>query len=173
MSPRRRGFGFWLLAAGATAVTLVLVLQKTKQAMLPAAQTRVLWAAEGATLAAAAVLLSGWGRGAGWTDAQRRLGAIVNDYYAPRRDAFVSSGAVAGGVLGGLWWALATWAVVLGGMRRGSMERGLLDFEVAALVGAVTGGAVGAVLGLAAGQVWETRHRRRRERMLAERSTNA
>ena len=167
-----RGAGVWWCASGAAALTLILVLQKTKQAMLPARQTPVLWAAELAALAAAALLLSGWGRGAGWSEAQRRLGTIVNDFYAPRRAAFIHSGAVAGGVLLSLWWAAATWAVVLGGMRRGSMGRGLLDFEIAALVGAITGGMVGAAAGLAAGQLWETRHRRRRERILAQRSSS-
>ena len=170
---RRRGFGVWLLASGTTAVTLVLVLQKTKQAMLPAAQTRVLWVAELATLAAAAVLLSGWGRDGSSSEAQRRLGTIVNDYYAPRRAAFVNSGAVAGGVIASLWWATATWAVVLGGMRRGSMARGLLDFETAAILGAIAGGTVGAAAGLVVGRMWEARHRRRREQRLAERSSGA
>ena len=173
MSGSRRGIGVWLLAAGTAAVTLVLVLQKTKQAMLPAAQTPVLWVAELAMVAAAGVLVSGWGRDAGWSAAQQRLGTIANDYYAPRRAAFVSSGAVAGGVIASLWWATATWAVVLGGMRRGSMARGLLDFETAAIVGAITGATLGAAAGLAAGHLWESRHRRRREQRLAERSSSA
>jgi tetrahydromethanopterin S-methyltransferase subunit C len=47
-------------------------------------------------------------------------------------------------------------------MRRGVATRGLLDFEVAALAGAITGSIVGAAIGLIAGQLWETRHRRNR-----------
>ena len=57
------------------------------------------------------------------------------------------------GVFGSLWWATATWAVVLGGMRRERMARGLVDFEVAAVAGALTGGVIGAVLGLAIGHM--------------------
>ncbi len=170
MTAPRRTLGFWVLVSGVAAVTFVLVLQKTKQALLPASQTRVLWGAELAVIAGGLVLVSGWGRGGAWGDGQRALGTIVNNFYEPRRDAFLHSGAIGGGVLGGLWWAVATWAVLLGGMRRGSMARGLVDFEVAALVGAITGGVLGAVLGLAAGHVWETRHRRRR---LAQRGSHA
>ena len=65
-------------------------------------------------------------------------------------------------LLGALWWAAATWGVVLTGMRRGVVTRGLLDFEIAALAGVITGGIVGAVIGLVVGQVWETRHRQNR-----------
>ncbi len=162
MISRRRGPAFWLLLSGVLAVTTVLALQKTKQALLPAQQTPLLWAAAAATLCGALVLASGWGRHDAWSDAQRELGTIVNDFYEPRRATFVSSGAVAGGVLGALWWATATWAVMFTGMRRGVAARGLIDFETAALMGAIAGGVVGAVLGLAAGHWWETRHRRRR-----------
>ena len=96
---------------------------------------------------------------------QASLGALVNDYYEPRRDALSSGFAVGTGVLLALWWGIATWSVVLGGMRRGSQGRGLLDFEVATLMGALTGGVLGAVIGRAVGHAWEQRHRRqRRER---------
>ncbi len=152
----------WLLVAGCATVVAVLALQKTKQAMLPARQTPVLGAAALCTIVGAAILLSGWGRDAGWSDAQRDLGAIVNNFYEPRREAFVVSFGVGVGVLCALWWALATWAVLLGGVRRGSTGRGLLDFEIAALMGAIVGGIAGAVIGVGVGHWWETRHRRQR-----------
>jgi uncharacterized membrane protein YccC len=143
-------------------VTGILYLQNTKQAMLPRSQTPYLWAAEIAVFAGVLILRSGWGRDSEWREEQARLGTIANDFYEPRREALVNGFAIGGGVLLGLWWALATWAVVLNGMRRNVAARGLLDFQVAALVGALTGGVIGAVLGLWVGHVWEQRHRRRR-----------
>jgi hypothetical protein len=152
----------WLLALVLAAVTIVLVLQKTKQALLPAKQTPVLWAAELATLAGVLVLRSGWGRDNLWAEEQARLGTLANNFYEPRREALVNGGAIAVGVFGALWWATATWSILFTGMRRGVPARGLLDFITAGLMGALAGGVMGAVLGLAAGHVWETRHRRRR-----------
>jgi hypothetical protein len=143
-------------------VTCVLVLQTTKQALLPRTQTRVLWAAELATIVGVLILRSGWLRDNRWRDAQQQLGTLANNFYEPRREALINGTAVGGGVLGGLWWATATWSVVLNGVRRGVVTRGLLDFEVAAVVGALTGGVAGAVLGLAVGHWWETRHRKHR-----------
>jgi hypothetical protein len=130
--------------------------------MLPAYQTKILWCAEIATIVAAAVLRSGWGRDNHWAREQARLGTLANNFYEPRRDYLTNGFAVGVGVLISLWWALATWSAVLGGLRRGSPGRGLFDFMVAALAGAITGGTVGAVIGLAVGHIWETRHRRRR-----------
>jgi len=152
----------WKPFAALIVLTVILVLQKTKQAMLPAKQTPVLWAAEFAVIAGVLILRSGWGRDTRWASAQAELGTIANNYYAPRREMISNSFAVAGGVLGSLWWATATWAVVLTGMRRNVVTRGLADFEVAAVAGAIAGGVLGAVLGLVAGHIWETRHRRRR-----------
>lgn len=152
----------WALTAAVLAVSSILLLQYTKQAMLPRSQTRLLWAAEAAVLAGAGLLLSGRWRDAGWREEQARLGTLVNDFYEPRRDALTNGFAVGVGVLGAIWWGTATWGVVLGGMRRGVAGRGLLDFEVATLAGACTGGVVGAVIGLAVGNAWERRHRRAR-----------
>jgi hypothetical protein len=152
----------WKLYAALIALTVIVVLQKTKQAMLPAKQTPVLWVAEIAVIAGVLILRSGWGRDTQWADAQAELGTLANNFYAPRREIFSNSFAIAGGVLGSLWWATATWAVVLTGMRRNVIGRGLADFEVAAVAGAIAGAVVGAVLGLVAGHIWETRHRRRR-----------
>lgn len=151
-------------------ITIVLALQTTKHALLPPTQTSVLWAAELVTICGVLILRSGWLRDTRWRDAQQQLGTLANNFYEPRREALTNGGAVAGGVLGGLWWATATWSVVLNGVRRGVATRGLLDFEVAAVVGALAGGVTGAVLGLAIGQWWEARHRRNR---IARRASHA
>jgi hypothetical protein len=141
----------------------ILILQKTKQALLPATQTPVLFGATVAVVVGVIVLVSGWGRDSSWRDEQGQLETLANNFYPPRREALINGGAILVGVFCSLWWATATWAVVLGGMRRKVMARGLLDFEVAALAGALTGGVIGAVLGLAIGHIWERRHRRRRQ----------
>jgi hypothetical protein len=155
----------WSLLLAIAVVTSVLLLQNTKQALLPAKETAWLWAAELAGIAALLVLRSGWGRDAAWAREQRDLGTLANDFYEPRREALINGGAVAGGVFTALWWATATWSVMFYGMRRGVPTRGLIDFSTAALVGAITGGLVGAAIGLGIGHVWERRHRqRRRER---------
>ncbi|HXT18932.1 MAG TPA: hypothetical protein VN706_25120 [Gemmatimonadaceae bacterium] len=157
-SPLRIAFYYALLLA----VVSVLVLQYTKQAMLPRTQTPAVWVAVGVSLVSVVVLRSGWMRGNAWKSDQARLGTIVNDFYEPRREALSNGFAVAGGVFLSLWWATATWSVVLGGVRRHVAGRGLADFEIAAVVGAITGGLFGAVIGLVVGHIWETRHRRAR-----------
>lgn len=160
--PRRLASTDWSLQLVLLAMTVVVVLQNTKQALLPARQTPVLWGAELAVILGVVVLRSGWGRDNRWVAEQRRLGTLANDFYEPRREALLNGGAVTGGVLGGFLWGAATWAAVLFGMRGGVVARGLFDVEVAALIGALTGGIVGAVVGLAIGHVWEQRHRRNR-----------
>jgi hypothetical protein len=162
LDTRRPPIGALLLLLGVVAVTIVLILQNTKQAMLPAKQTPVLWAAETAVMLGVLVLRSGWGRDSGWRQAQEAIGTLANNYYAPRRSALTAGTAIGVGVFGGLWWSVATWAVMFNAMRHGAPTRGIADFEVAALMGAITGGVIGAVIGLAAGHVWEARHRRRR-----------
>jgi hypothetical protein len=152
----------WFLQLVIAAVTIVLVLQKTKQALLPARQTPALWAAELTTIAGVLILRSGWGRDNRWAEEQARLGTLANNFYEPRREALINGGAIAVGVFGALWWAAATWGVLFTGMRRGVPTRGLIDFIVGGLMGALTGGVIGAVLGLAVGHMWESRHRRRR-----------
>ena len=77
-------------------------------------------------------------------------------------DVLVIGFGIAGGVFGGLAWGTATMSVVLGGVRRNVVGRGLLDFETSIVAGAITGCVLGAVLGLAIGHGWEARHRRRR-----------
>jgi len=152
----------WIVTLAVCTLTIILVLQKTKQAMLPAYQTKVLWYAELATIAAAVVLRSGWARDNRWAQEQARLGTLANNFYEPRRDQLTSGFAIGVGVFISLWWAIATWSALLGGVRRGSVGRGMFDFMTATVAGAITGGMVGAVIGLAVGHIWETRHRRRR-----------
>ena len=125
-------------------------------------QTPMLWIAELATITGVLILRSGWARDNRWRQAQGELGTLANDFYEPRRDALTNGFGIAGGVFGGLAWGAATWSVVLGGMRRNVIGRGLLDFEVSVIAGAITGCVAGAVIGLAIGHWWETRHRRRR-----------
>ena len=152
----------WVIIIAVCTLTAILLLQKTKQALLPAYQTKVLWYAELATIGAAVVLRSGWGRDNQWAREQARLGTLANNFYEPRRGYLTSGFAVGVGVFVSLWWALATWSALLGGVRRGSVGRGMFDFMTAALAGAITGAMIGAVVGLVVGHIWETRHRRRR-----------
>lgn len=162
--------GALLVYSAPIVLIVILVLQKTKQAMLPRTHTPVLWGAVAIVAVGVLILRSGWGRDTRSAEAQGELGTLANNFYEPRRDALTNGFAVAGGVFGGLWWATATWSVILGGVRRDVAGRGLIDFEVSALAGALTGGVIGAVLGLAIGHWWETRHRRRR---LARRASHA
>jgi divalent metal cation (Fe/Co/Zn/Cd) transporter len=159
---RRPPFGAVLLLLCLVLVTIVLLLQSTKQALLPANETPLVWTAEFAVMIGVLVLRSGWARDSAWAEEQERLGTLANNFYEPRRDWLTSGGAVAGGIFGGLWWGLATWGVMFTGMRRGVAGRALIDFETATAMGAITGGVVGAVIGLAIGHTWEKRHRQRR-----------
>jgi hypothetical protein len=93
---------------------------------------------------------------------QLEFGTLENSYYQPRRQALVGGSAVAGGVGGALWWGVQSWILMFTGMRRHQATRGLWDFEVSVLVGAVAGALIGGALGLIAGHVWEHRHRQRR-----------
>jgi len=157
----------WLVITAVLVLTTILLLQKTKQAMLPAYQTKVLWYAEIAGIVSAVILRSGWARDNRWAQEQARLGTLANNFYEPRREHLTAGFAIGVGILVCLWWAIATWSILFSGMRRGSPGRGLLDFIVAAVAGAISGGMVGAVIGLTVGHVWETRHRRRRAERLA------
>jgi hypothetical protein len=158
----RPSASIWKFYLPLLALTSIVVLQNTKQAMLPAKQTPVLWAAELVVLVGVLFLRSGWGRDRHWRESQAEIGTLANNFYEPRREIFSNGFAIAGGVFGALLWALATWSVVFRGMQRNVAARGLADFEVAALAGAIAGGIIGAMLGLIAGHVWETLHRRRR-----------
>jgi hypothetical protein len=152
----------WIIILAVMILTAILVLQKTKQALLPAYQTKILWYAEIATVLSAVILRSGWARDNRWAQEQARLGTLANNFYEPRREELINGFAIGVGVLLALWWGLATWSALLGGVRRGSTGRGMFDFMTATGAGAIAGGMVGAVIGLAVGHIWETRHRRRR-----------
>ncbi len=151
-----------LLQLGLIAVTVVLLLQSTKQAMLPKTETPLLWGAEFAVIVGVLVLRSGWGRDSGWKEEQEQLGTLANNFCEPRREWLTAGWAIAFAIFGGLWWGLATWGVMFTGMRRGVGGRALADFETAIAMGAITGGVVGAVIGLAIGHFWEKRHRANR-----------
>ncbi len=168
--PERAPRTDWFLAGAVCILTTILLLQKTKQAFLPAKQTPVLWLAELVTIAGAIVLRSGWGRDSGWAEEQARLGTLANNFYEPRRDMLTNGFAIAVGVFGALWWATATWGILFTAMRRGVPTRGLIDFVAAAIAGAISGGVLGGVIGLAIGHIWEKRHRRNR---LAQRASHA
>lgn len=143
-------------------ISIVFILQDTKRALLPSNETNTLRGALVATLVGLIVLRSGWMRDNRWREQQRALGTLANNFYEPRRESLTFGFSIAGGVFAGLWWGLATWGVVLFGMRRGVAARGLLDFEVATVCGIFAGAVVGAVIGLAVGHVWEGIHRRMR-----------
>jgi hypothetical protein len=152
----------WVVVVALFALTTILLLQKTKYAMLPAYQNKVLWSAEIAAIVSAIILRSGWARDNRWAEQQARLGTLANNFYEPRREQLTAGFAIGVGILICLWWSIATWSILFSGMRRGSPARGLADFIAAGIAGAVSGGMVGAVIGLAVGHIWETRHRRRR-----------
>ncbi len=158
----RPGLGVWLPWLALALVTTALLLQKTKHALLPASQTRSLWAAEAVVFCCLIILRAGWWRDSDWATSQARLGTLVNNFYEPRRASLINGFAVGCGVLVALWSGAATWSTVLFGMRRGVVTRGLFDFEVATVLGAATGGMAGAVIGLVIGHLWERRHRRAR-----------
>lgn len=160
MTTRRTG---WLVLGALVVLTIVVVLQETKHAMLPRSQTTLLWGAEVVSIIAALVLRSGTMRDNRWREEQERLGTIANNYYEPRRAHLTQGFAIGFAIFGGLWWAIATWSLVFTSMRRATETRGLDSFEVATLCGAVTGALVGGVIGLAVGHVWETSHRRARQ----------
>lgn len=145
-------------------LTAIVAVQGTHYALIVRQKTGELWASVFAAVCAVIVLRSGIARGGGWRSSQLALGTVSNSYYAPRRRWLTDGGAVIGGVAGGLWWGVSTWAVLWRGMLRGTTNRGLLSFEVGVVVGVLAGGLVGAVLGLIVGDVWERLHRRRRLR---------
>ncbi len=143
-------------------LVVVLGLQDTRHAIVLAKHTAALWVSVLAALAGFLILRSGWGRSEERTEKQLEFGTLENSYYQPRRQWLTQGGAVLGGVAGALWWGLQSWILLFAGMRRHQATRGLVDFELSVLVGALACGVVGATLGLAAGYVWEQRHRRAR-----------
>ncbi len=164
-SPRRRArptFGQWAMLGILVFLVVVLRLQETRHAIVVARHTAALWVAVVAALAGFVILRSGWGRSDERTEKQLEFGTLENGFYQPRRQALTQGGAVLGGVAGALWWGVQSWILLFAGMRRHQATRGLLDFELSVLVGALAYGVVGATLGLVVGYVWEERHRRTR-----------
>ena len=145
-------------------LVVVLALQDTPHAVIVARHTPALWVAVVSALAGVIILRSGWGRSEERTERQLEFGTLQNSYYQPRRAALTHGAAVLGGVAGALWWGMESWLLLFTGMRRHQAVRGLFDFEMSVLVGALAGGVVGATLGLASGHLWEQRHRRKRRR---------
>jgi len=162
--PSPREFGTWFLLAAMVLLTTISVLQKTRHALIVRDKALELWYTAIVAVGCVVVLRSGIARDAGWKREQLALGTLSNSYYEPRRRWITDGGAVVGGVAGGLWWGVSTWAVLWRGMLRGTTNRGLLSFETSVVVGVLCGGLVGAVLGLFAGNLWERFHRRRRRR---------
>src|SRR5947207_15655802 len=87
----------WFQLLALISITAIVVLQNTKQAMLPAKQTPVLWTAELAAIAGVLILRSGWLRDGRWRDEQSRLGTLANNFYEPRREALLNGFTVGGG----------------------------------------------------------------------------
>ena len=122
-------------------VTIVLVLQNTKKALLPAKQTPVLWAAEAVAIACVLVLRSGWGRDARWAEEQGELGhageqllrAAARRADERRRHRRSACSARSGG-------RRPRGACCSPVCAAACPRRGLIDFVVAAVVGAITGG---------------------------------
>jgi H+/Cl- antiporter ClcA len=145
-------------------LVVVLELQDTTHAVIVARHTAALWVSVLSALTGVIVLRSRWGASEERSEKQLEFGTLQNDYYQPRRQALVQGGAVLGGVAGALWWGVQSWVLLFAGMRRQQATRGLWDFEMSVLVGALAWGVVGATLGLVAGQLWEQWHRKRRRR---------
>ncbi|HUX35360.1 MAG TPA: hypothetical protein VMV51_15925 [Gemmatimonadaceae bacterium] len=164
-SPRqtpRPTAGQWLMFAVLVFLVIVLALQDTTHAVIMAKHTTALWVSVVSALAGVIILRSGWGRSEERTEKQLEFGTLQNSFYQPRRETLTQGAAVFGGVAGALWWGVSSWMLMFTGMRRHQATRGLWDFEMSVLVGALAGAVVGATLGLMAGHLWEQRHRRDR-----------
>jgi hypothetical protein len=143
-------------------LTLAVIAQDTKWAPIPKSNTTALWTSVVLSIAAYFFLRSGWGRPERHTAEQRALGTISNSYYQPRREWILNGFTIAGGVLGAMWWGATSWLTLVRGIERKAAAHGLLNLQAAVIVGILTGGIVGAAVGVAAGEWWERRHRRAR-----------
>ena len=143
-------------------LAIIVVSQETKWASIPASHTILLWKSVAAAFAAWFILRSGWGRPETHAAEQRAIGTVANTFYPPRREGISAALTLAGGMAWALWWGATAWLPLVQGMQRKAAGRALVNLEIAVLVGALAGGMVGAALGLAAGEMWERTHRRRR-----------
>lgn len=162
---RRRGAGVmpgWAAWTAVSFLTAVVVLQETRFAPLAVRQERALWQCVIVALLAALLLRSRWRADDDWEPRQRALGTLSNSYYEPRRRALEEAGAVGGGIAGALWWGAIAWIVLVNGIRHHTPGQGLLNLQVAVIVGVAVGSLVGALGGRIAGSAWESWHRRRR-----------
>ena len=143
-------------------LAIIVVSQETKWASIPASHTALLWKSVAASFLAWFVLRSGWGRPERHAAEQRAMGTVANTFYPPRRDGITMTVTLIGGMAWALWWGATAWLPLVQGMQRKAAGHALINLEIAVLVGALAGGMVGAALGLAAGEMWERLHRRRR-----------
>jgi hypothetical protein len=148
-----------ILLTGAVAV------QDTKWAPIPKANTTALWMCVGLSLIAYFVLRSGWGQP--WTHAaeQRALGTTSNSYYEPRREWILNGFTIAGGIVGAMWWGATSWLTLVRGLERKADAHGLVNLQAAVIVGILSGGIIGAAVGLYVGEMWERTHRRARSKV--------
>lgn len=158
----------WLMVGALVILTIIVLVQTSRNAWLPPMKTDEMVVTVLLAAISAAILRSEWGKsGEGeQIEAPRAeqvaLGTISNSFYGPRRRALTEGFAVGGGVLLGLWWGVSTWVILLTFMRHKNTDRGLWGLEIAVLVGVLCGGMIGAAIGRLVGNIWETRHRRRR-----------
>jgi hypothetical protein len=143
-------------------LALIVAFQETKWAAIPSSHDLLLWKSVAVSFAAWFVLRSGWARPETHSAEQRAMGTVANTFYPPRREGISSAVTLAGGLAGGMYWGATAWLPLVRGMQRNAAGHALLNLEVAVLVGVLAGGMAGAAFGLAAGEVWERSHRRRR-----------
>ena len=143
-------------------LAIIVVSQETKWASIPPSHTVLLWKSVAASFAAWFILRSGWGRPETHSAEQRAMGTVANTFYPPRREGITMTLTLIGGMAWGLWWGATAWLPLVQGMQRKAAGHALVNLEIAVLVGALAGGMVGAAFGLAAGEIWERMHRRRR-----------
>jgi hypothetical protein len=143
-------------------LAIIVVSQETKWASIPASHTALLWKSVAVSFAAWFILRSGWWRPETHAAEQRAMGTVANTFYPPRRDGIIMGFTLVGGMAGGLWWGATAWLPLVQGMQRKAAGHALANLEIAVLVGVLAGGMLGAATGLAAGEMWERAHRRRR-----------
>lgn len=137
----------------------VIAAQETKWAPVPRDNTTALWVSMALAIIAYLALRSGWGRPETHRAEQQALGTTSNSYYEPRRAWISNTFAIVGGITGAMWWGATSWLILVRGMERALVAHGLMDLEVSVVVGVLSGGIVGAAVGLLIGELWERRHR--------------